>query len=227
MKQVKAFAEQVLKKIDEMKQRLLRSGADSSNDTVENQAQAFRIWIWSSAAALFCGVVVFAFSQKDQANESGGKSVAREEFEISDRIPDGWVLVPIEPANMDALDSLFGARGYVDIYRAGGDTENADNRRALIKRGVAMMRTPRNPRRFAALIAEDDIATLKRLGEPVHIVVRKRPPSEKKRHGGAVTKLKPRRGVQIIEEYGPKSADAPGAASEIDETNLGGSPDDV
>ena len=75
-------------------------------------------------------------------------------------IPAGFVLVPIEARNSEALDSIFGRFGTVDLYQ--GDALTGAKQR-LVARNVRMLRAPQNPSHFAVLIPESQTEAV--LGE--------------------------------------------------------------
>lgn len=62
-------------------------------------------------------------------------------------IPANHVLVPIDVHNFESLDSVFGRYGIADLYVPG-------QLEPLIK-GIKLLRSPKNPRQFAALIDEN------------------------------------------------------------------------
>jgi hypothetical protein len=77
-------------------------------------------------------------------------SVARETAaQVDTRIPKGFVLVPIEVRNYEALDSILGPFGIVDLYQ--GEARDGSDQR-LIARDVRILRAPKNPSHFAVLI---------------------------------------------------------------------------
>lgn len=207
MKHLIASAEQAWKNGLERLELWKAERARETDDTVESQAKMFRIWVWSSAAALvFIGLI--AVKSKSHGTSTGGaeSQPASADKDVSQSIPDGYVLVPIEPTNIDALDSLFDSHGYADLYTPDtGSDENSPVRgtkKRLIRRGVPLLRAPRNPRRFAALIEEGDQIALAKLAEPVIVVVRKGRPkpndaAESSRHHG---KKSPVVKIEVIQE---------------------------
>lgn len=63
-------------------------------------------------------------------------------------IPRGFVLVPIEVDNYEALDSILGKFGLVDLFKAKSEGGGP------IARNVRILRAPQNPSRFAVLVEE-------------------------------------------------------------------------
>jgi len=72
-------------------------------------------------------------------------------------IPAGFVLVPIELQNYEALDSILGQFGRIDLFAV-----HTDGRRVqkAVGRNVKILRAPQNPSRFAVLIPEDKTSSL-------------------------------------------------------------------
>jgi hypothetical protein len=178
---VRKWIELVLK-VSERCIRKISSGFRSTDDTVEGQSKAFRVWMFSSTAAILLMMLL--------SLGPSGNSIAKPDSEHStaqsliDQVPDGFVLVPIEPLNFEAIDALVENHVYVDLYRASDDDPlNSDSgdsirRKRLIARGLPMVRAPKNPSKFAVLVKEADSDILARLGAPVLVVVRKRPPKQ-------------------------------------------------
>lgn len=68
-------------------------------------------------------------------------------------IPDGYVLVPIEVANFESLDSILGKFGVVDLF-VGSDDPKVRPRK-LAER-VKILRAPLNPSHFAVLVPDSE-----------------------------------------------------------------------
>lgn len=66
-------------------------------------------------------------------------------------IPKGYVLVPIELSNIDAIAGLIDHYGVVDIYL--GKTLNSQSKKILQK--VKILRAPLNPNSYAILLPDD------------------------------------------------------------------------
>ncbi|HEX4923784.1 MAG TPA: hypothetical protein VFV50_06850 [Bdellovibrionales bacterium] len=80
-------------------------------------------------------------------------------------IPDGFVLVPIEVQNPEALDSILGNFGVVDLFAS----HPGGSRR--IARRVKILRAPLNPNHFAVLAPEDEAPLLVREPGPVTVAI--------------------------------------------------------
>lgn len=63
-------------------------------------------------------------------------------------IPAGFILIPIDVQNFEALDSVLGSFGLVDLFRGDGK----DGR--VIARNIKILRAPQNPSKFAVLVPE-------------------------------------------------------------------------
>ena len=123
---------------------------------------------------------------------------------MADQMPNGFVLVPIEPTNLDSLDAVFGQHGYADLYRADG----SEKKGSRLARGLALVRSPRNPRRFAVLISDNESNRISELAEPVLVILRKGPAQKEDREGLKVARHKrpsPIRKIDLIEEAEPET----------------------
>lgn len=83
-------------------------------------------------------------------------------------IPQGFQLIPIEVANLESLDSVFGQYGYVDLYAAGVRSTSPAKR---IVQAVKLLRAPLNPRQFAVLVRSELAADIVRHGPSYFVVV--------------------------------------------------------
>lgn len=85
-------------------------------------------------------------------------------------IPRGFVLVPIEVQNYEALDSILGKFGMVDLFQA-GPSEGSPQR--LVARNVKILRAPQNPNHFAILIAENEAPAILKTGGLFTVIVKR------------------------------------------------------
>jgi hypothetical protein len=83
-------------------------------------------------------------------------------------VPEGFQLIPIEVANAESLDSVFGNFGYVDLYASGFHSPNPS---ARIAQAVKLLRAPLNPRQFAVLIRSEDASRIVQQGPTFFVVV--------------------------------------------------------
>lgn len=165
------FAKQVLNRLEARLQHL-REVAKDTDDTVEAQAKTFRIWMWSSAAGLTLVVIASVVSMSSKSSEPETHAVASpRDITMLESLPDGFVIAPIDPTNADSLDSIFDEHGYADLYQAG----NGDSRGKCIARGLPLVRAPKNRRRFAVLVPDEQASVLAELNEPVLVILRKKP----------------------------------------------------
>lgn len=75
--------------------------------------------------------------------------------EIATLIPEGQALVPIELKNFESVDSILGPFGYVDLHAVVDGQPSK-----LVARNVKILRAPKNPNLFAALVAHEFSARL-------------------------------------------------------------------
>lgn len=85
-------------------------------------------------------------------------------------IPRGFVLVPIDVQNYEALDSILGRFGVVDLFQGGGE---ATATRHLIARNVRILRAPQNPSHFAILIREEEVPRVLQQGGQFTVIVKR------------------------------------------------------
>lgn len=113
-----------------------------------------RSWIWLAgiAVAAFLGIYVDA-----SAGKTAPAAVTDTIEDASTFIPAGFVLVPIEVGNFEALDSILGKYGVVDLYVP---PETPKGRARKVAEQVKILRAPLNPSHFAVLVREADSARL-------------------------------------------------------------------
>lgn len=70
-------------------------------------------------------------------------------------IPAGFVLVPIELQNADALSSLISSYALVDLFTGAPGT-----RSQRVGKRLKLLRAPLNPQQFAVLVPENDVSLL-------------------------------------------------------------------
>jgi hypothetical protein len=83
-------------------------------------------------------------------------SIPESSTSVDTYIPKGFVLIPIELSNYEALDSVLGRFAYVDLFSSGGPARPA----RLVARHVRLLRAPQNPSRFAVLVPETESAKI-------------------------------------------------------------------
>ena len=83
---------------------------------------------------------------------------------IDTYIPNGFVLVPIEIQNLNALDSLVGQFAIIDLYIPNHD-------QPLVS-GVKLIRSPKDPSQFAVLVQDQlSQSIVKKSQNPFQVVV--------------------------------------------------------
>ena len=119
-------------------------------------------WVWIMAFAL-SGFSAYYW------DATAPSSITAETVEsAATLIPAGFVLVPIEVANYESLDSILGKFGTVDLFIPGDET----NRKARkVASHVRMLRAPLNPGRFAVLVPENESSSLVTHGGPFVVTV--------------------------------------------------------
>lgn len=200
---------ELVSKISERYTGRLRNSFRETDDTVEGQSKAFRLWMFSSTAAILMMLLLSFGSTRSSGVSHAASHGTSPDAEpkagpsLIDQVPDGFVLVPIEPLNFETIDALIDNHAYVDLYHSSGEetfssnSSASDRRRRLIARGLPLVRAPKNPSKFAVLVKEADTFVLMRLGEPVLVVVRKGPPK-----GGYP---EPRKSRSRVNQKSPKS----------------------
>ena len=121
------------------------------------------------AAAVLAGIPAVLMSLSGSSapppeNRSGAPSG------VDTFIPKGFVLVPIEVTNYEALDSILGKFGVVDLYQPAAP---AGDRAKLVARNVRLLRAPQNPSLFAILIRESDSERILRFGATFQVILKR------------------------------------------------------
>jgi hypothetical protein len=108
-------------------------------------------------------IVVIGLASAQQVKPPSGVA---ENPGIDTYIPKGFVLVPIEVQNYEALDSILGKYGIVDLFR--NQTEGG----RVLARNVRILRAPKNPSSFAVLVEEAQAAKILSQQGGVFVVVK-------------------------------------------------------
>lgn len=124
-----------------------------------------RSWIWIAGIGVagFLGLYWDA-SGTPQSHTKDPEAVE----DATTFIPAGYVLVPIEVANFESLDSILGKFGVVDLY---APTEAMHGRARKVAEQVKILRAPLNPSHFAVLVREADSARLVSYSGPFTVIV--------------------------------------------------------
>lgn len=111
-------------------------------------------------------LVLTLFIGKISSQATEGKQKSSEPFDTY--IPYGFVLVPIEVQNYEALDSVLGNYGVVDLYKStGGDGRPGQK----VARAVKILRAPLNPNHFAILVEENLAPEIAKSFDPFFVVI--------------------------------------------------------
>lgn len=87
--------------------------------------------------------------------------------EVDTLIPKGFVLIPIEVQNYEALDSILGRFGVVDLFQSVSESQR------LVARNIRILRAPQNPTHFAVLVAEEKVDEILKGGGLFTVVVKR------------------------------------------------------
>ena len=82
-------------------------------------------------------------------------------------IPIGFVLVPIQVINKEALYALLGSHGVVDLFLSGKKGQKVYK----IAHHVRILRAPLDPSRFAVLVPEREASKVLKHNQPLFAVV--------------------------------------------------------
>ena len=118
--------------------------------------------VWSAAALALIPIGLSAL-------RSAPPTTTGDPAGVDTFIPRGFVLVPIEAENYEALDSILGPFGWVDLFQGGGD----GGERHLVAQNVRLLRAPNNPSHFAVLIPERRAPQILKAGGSFVVVVKR------------------------------------------------------
>lgn len=107
-------------------------------------------------------------SQCGNPSQAESSPMADEPSALSTLIPKGHALVPLEIANYQTLDSIFGSFGIVDLYVQDATAKNYSR---FVAKNIKLVRAPKNPSHFAALVLEQEIPRLMSVPGPFFAVV--------------------------------------------------------
>lgn len=141
----------------------LKSHPTLSKFVPENKNRTL-LWV---AAIVVAGALAFIFDQKPEPATNPNLEPETVE-DAATFIPEGYVLVPIEVANSESLDSILGKFGVVDLFVAPLDGQGRPRK---VAERVKILRAPLNPRNFAVLAPEKDSQQLVGLAVPLTVVV--------------------------------------------------------
>lgn len=113
-------------------------------------------WKPWAIALLISGLIGFVWDLTSPTQESTQRGIEDPET-ASTFIPAGFVLVPIEIENYEALDSILGKFGVVDLFKP---ATTPGGRPVRVASRVKILRAPLNPSHFAVLAPEAESADL-------------------------------------------------------------------
>lgn len=122
------------------------------------------------AASLLTLFTEMAFFNKS-TNLKSQKTVDKEKRLLSADtfIPSGFVLVPIEISNHEALNSLIGSHGIVDLFLPPSRSFAKPRR---VASHIKILRAPLDPQKFAVLAKESESERLVTQDSPLFAVVK-------------------------------------------------------
>ena len=124
----------------------------------------YALWVAVVAVAAFLAYYWDVTDGRPNQNLESRESVE----EAATFIPDGFVLVPIEVANYESLDSILGKFGVVDLYSV---TDDPKKRPVKVAERIKILRAPLNPSHFAVLAPEADSVRIVSQSGPFTVVV--------------------------------------------------------
>lgn len=126
------------------------------------------------AAFLVLGLISFLATRPEKQTEEK-ESFLPEPKSVDTFIPRGYVLVPIEIANAESLNSLVGDMGgVVDLYLATNEKQKGGLK---VGSKLKLVRAPLNPQQYAVLVPDDESSRLLSFTGPFLAVVQN--PEEK------------------------------------------------
>jgi hypothetical protein len=118
------------------------------------------------AITLLTAVMLILTTQKEETPKAEPVWSTSDDF-----IPEGFVLVPLELQNRDALNALVGGFAVVDLFTVSPDGQMKGSR---VGRRLKLVRSPRDPQQFAALVPEDEAPLLLAHAGPLFAVIQSR-----------------------------------------------------
>lgn len=103
------------------------------------------------------------------------KAESPQMFEADTVIPAGFVLVPIELLNFEALSSLVGGYAIVDLFAPASEPGQKSKK---IGSDLRLLRAPLNPNQFAVLVPEEESEIIVSQASPLVAVIQNRTKTE-------------------------------------------------
>ncbi len=127
-------------------------------EKIKKQKPLFLLFVLSGVMA-----VIWDFSKKDVETKLIDEVPSADTY-----VPEGFVLVPIEVQNAEALDAILGNVGVVDLFHPAIDPRQ---KARLIARQVKIIRAPLDPKKFAVLVPSDQSQALVKIDAPLFVTV--------------------------------------------------------
>lgn len=117
---------------------------------------------------LLSGIVALLFELKNSKAMEPQATDSQSAVSPDTYLPEGFVLIPLQIANFEALDGLLGSNGVVDLFTVNESTNGASRR---VASHIKIIRAPQNPGQFAAVAAEEQADLIVKAGGPFFAVV--------------------------------------------------------
>lgn len=108
-------------------------------------------------------------------------SIKDKDYFLSEHIPDGYSVVPIELINAESISSLMGSIAFVDLYA----TEHIMGKRQILLKNIKMLKTANQDGQFSLIINDSESSKIGDLNQPLFAVLKKKQSkksSKKKKH---------------------------------------------
>lgn len=92
------------------------------------------------------------------------------DYFLSEHIPEGYSVVPIELINAESIHSLMGPTAYVDLYA----TEQIMGKRQILLKNIKMLKMPKAEGQFSLIINDTDSSKIGDLNQPLFAVLKKK-----------------------------------------------------
>lgn len=112
--------------------------------------------------------VIFEMNFKKQIENTPQKSSSDS---VDTVIPFGFVLVPVELINQEALTSIISDHAIIDLFSTASLGQKGGIR---VGKKLKLIRAPLNPEKFAVLVTEEEAAALMSINGPFSAVIQNR-----------------------------------------------------
>lgn len=125
---------------------------------------------------MFLGLAILSYFVS-KADTPPPKPAQEEMIQLDSMIPEGFVLLPLDLVNREALSSIVGATAVIDLFTVNAQTLNPSKK---IAKRIKIIRTPRNPDQFALLIQENETHQILNYTGPYFAVIQNKTSSGSK-----------------------------------------------